>query len=226
MAVPHILFAGGGDERDSLPLHEHFARWVDGGKLLFLPTALVNLPAMESSFRWLEEVFEPLGVVHIDMWPDLAGKTGVDLVAFDAVYIGGGNTFYLLQQLREQRVDEALRDFILAGHPVFGGSAGAIVLGADITSCAHIDEDIVGLKDLRGLEMALGCTVWCHYQSADQERIQAFVAQTGSPSIALTERAGVYREGDQLIAAGYDPLLLFTGGQPQTYQPGEIINLV
>ena len=225
MAVPQILFAGGGDERDSLPLHEMFARWVDGGRLLYLPTALVNLPAMESSFRWLEEVFEPLDLVHIDLWPDLTGKTAVDLMVFDAVYIGGGNTFYLLQQLRDMQMDEPLRDFILAGHPAFGGSAGAIVMGADIASCAHIDENIVGLEDLRGMEMALGCTVWCHYQSVDHERIQAYVAQTNTPSIALTERAGVYREGDKLVAAGYEALLLFNGGQPQTYQPGETVTL-
>ena len=225
MEIPQILFAGGGDERDLLPLHALFARWVNGGRLLYLPTALVSLPAMESGFRWLEEVFEPLNLVHIDLWPSLAGKKAVDLLVFDAVYIGGGNTYYLLQQLRDQRMAGPLREFILSGQPAFGGSAGAIVMGADITSCAHIDENIVGLDDLRGLEMALGCTLWCHYQSADLERIQAYVAQAKTPSIALTERAGVYREGDRLIAAGYEPLLLFRGGQPQVYLPGETVNL-
>jgi dipeptidase E len=143
--------------------------------------------------------------------------------AFDALYIGGGNTFYLLQQIRHHRLDHALDAFIAAGKPVYGGSAGAIILGYDISSCAHIDENIIGLEDFSGFDHALGTTLWCHYWSKDDGRIQKYVKCTGVPSIAISERSGVVREGDQLISAGYEPVVYFTLNGMKTIPVGNTI---
>ena len=224
MNKPRILFAGGGSEQDSRPLDEIFARWVGSkGRLLYLPVALVDEPSMQYGIRWVKSVFEPLGLTRIDAWKDLSGKTAQDLQSYDGVYIGGGNTFHLLNQVRVHHLDRALVDFILAGHPAYGGSAGAILLSHDISACVHIDPDIVGLRDLSALDLALGYTIWCHYQPADDPRIQDYNTRQGRSSIAISERAGVYREGDDLFAAGYEPAHVFDGVGKRTVAPGEKI---
>lgn len=214
------MFAGGGDETDSRPLDEIFAGWLGAGRLLYLPTALVHPSNKQAGCRWIQRAFEPLGVKNIEAWLDLPGKTARDLDAFDGVYIGGGNTFYLLQQLRQHQLDRALEDFIESGRPVYGGSAGAIVLGYDISSCAHIDENIIGLTDFSGMDQALGCTIWCHYQPNDRERIQRYVARTGAPSFGLSERAGLFRDGNNLYAAGYEPVVYFSMQGVEEIAPG------
>ncbi len=221
MAQPRIMLAGGGDERDSRPLDEIFAGWLGKGKLLYWPSALVHPSNKEAGYRWIQNTFAPLGVAGIDAWMDLTGKTARDLAPYDAIYIGGGNTFFLLQQLRIHQLDRALDQFIQEGKPVYGGSAGAIILGYDISSCAHIDENIIGLADFSGLDLALGYTLWCHYQPTDDERIAAYVRRTGIPSIALTEKAGVYRQGDHLYAAGSEPVVRWTLKERLAFSHGQ-----
>lgn len=217
------MFAGGGDEKDSRPLDEIFAGWLNGGRLLYLPTALVHPSNKQAGFRWIQQAYEPFGVKEIEAWMELPGKTARELDAFDGVYIGGGNTFYLLQQLRMHKLDRALETYIEKGRPVYGGSAGAIVLGYDIISCAHIDENVIGLTDFSGMDQALGYTIWCHYLPNDSDRIQRYVARSGAPSFGLSERAGMFRIGDGLFAAGYDPVMHFTLGGIEEIEPGQRI---
>ena len=220
MVHKRIIFSGGGDERDSRPLDEIFAGWVGTGRMLYLPTALVRPSNIQAGVRWIKQVFTPLGIKKIEAWETLLDKSASRLASFDAVYIGGGNTFYLLQQLRRYKLDLALDDFIQQGKPVYGGSAGAIVLGYDITSCAHIDENIIGLTDYSGMDLALGYTIWCHYTPEDEARIRAYVDRTGIPSIAAGERAGVSREGDHLYARGFEPVVHFTQQGQEVIPPG------
>ena len=204
------MLAGGGDERDSQPLDEIFAGWLGKGRMLYLPTALVHPSNKEAGYRWIQNTFAPFGITEIDVWMNLAGKTARDLEPYDAVYIGGGNTFFLLQQIRAYGLDHALDEFVHAGKPVYGGSAGAIILGYDITSSAHVDQNMIGLKDYSGLDLALGYAIWCHYTPEDDERVQSYVRRSGIPSIALTEKAGAYRQGDHLYAAGSEPVGRYT----------------
>ncbi len=227
MPQPRILFGGGGGEEASRPLDERFAQWLGPqARLLYLPTALVDPLSMQAGFRWAKSVFFPLGLTQMETWEDLAHKTARDLAAFDGVYINGGNTFYLLHQLRLYHLDGLLADFIQTGKPVYGGSAGAIILGKDITPCAHIDEDIVGLDNLAGLDLALGWAIWCHYQEADAARVQQYVTQSGVPALALTERAGLYREGDTLYAAGYDPVRVFAENVVRVVPAKEAVTVI
>lgn len=223
MTDSRLLFGGGGDERDSRPLDEIFAGWVGKGRLLYLPTALVHPSNKEAGLRWMQQTYAPLGIQDIEAWMNLPGKSAREMAEFDAVYIGGGNTFYLLQQLRHYHLDTGLEEFIQQGKPVYGGSAGAIVLGYDIISCAHIDENIIGMTDYAGLDQALGYTIWCHYTPEDYNRIKDYVARSGIPSIALSERSGTYREGDHLIAAGYEPVVHFTLQGASEVPPGKQI---
>lgn len=219
---PRILFGGGGDEHDSRPLDQLFAAWLGPrARLLYLPTALVNQPALKSGFAWIRGTFAPLGITRIDAWFDLTGKTARDLLPYQGVYIGGGNTFYLLDQIRKNRLDMALSEFILQGSPAYGGSAGAAILARDIASVAHIDHDIVGLSDLRGLDLAFGHRLYCHSVSPNDTLIRDAVQRTGIPAIAISERAGLRREGEHLYSAGFEPAHLFSGDQKTTFQPGD-----
>ncbi|MGE5222441.1 MAG: Type 1 glutamine amidotransferase-like domain-containing protein [Omnitrophica WOR_2 bacterium] len=204
------MFAGGGDEHDSYLMDEIFTGWLGKGRLLYLPTALIYPAAMASGCRWMQSTMAAFGITAIEAWIDLAGKAAPDLYQYDAVYIGGGNTFYLLKELRTYGLDRALVEFARQGKPIYGGSAGAIILGSDITSCEHIDHNIVGLKDYHGLDLALGHTIWCHYTPQDSERIESYVRRSGIPSIGLTEKTGAYRSGSHLYAVGAEPAAYFT----------------
>lgn len=70
-----LMLAGGGNATDSRPLDEPFADWTlsgeGGGRMLFLPVAMDERETdYEECLRWVESVFEPLGVPDIEMWTD------------------------------------------------------------------------------------------------------------------------------------------------------------
>lgn len=50
----------------------------------------------------------------------------------DLIWVGGGNTLYLLQQVRKSGFDKFVTKKIVEGVPYVGSSAGSIILGPDL----------------------------------------------------------------------------------------------
>ncbi len=58
----------------------------------------------------------------------------------DAVFVAGGNTFWLLHMLQSKKLTGILRNKIFNGLPYFGESAGAVILYNDIAPASAIDD--------------------------------------------------------------------------------------
>lgn len=58
----------------------------------------------------------------------------------DFIYISGGNTFFLLQELKRTGTDKLLKEQINAGTPYIGESAGAMVLSPAIEYVKGMDD--------------------------------------------------------------------------------------
>jgi dipeptidase E len=71
----------------------------------------------------------------------------------EAVFLGGGNTFVLLDELRKSHFDELLISMHHAGKLLMGESAGAVVLGPTIQPIRFIYEPETDpeLSDFAGL---------------------------------------------------------------------------
>lgn len=194
----HVIFAGGGGASDSVPLDEVFARWSTHGTVLYWPFASDTPP--EACLRWFESTYGPLGVHDPVMWRSLDEMEGADLGNYSGVYIGGGNTFSLLESVRRANAAEPLADFVRDGGVIYGGSAGAILLGRDI-----------------------GHAIWCHYQPTELPSIQEWSRERRHPVLALSERAGIVREADHLAVVGFDPVLRIDGDRSRELQVGELL---
>jgi dipeptidase E len=147
-----------------------------------------------------------------------------ELNNFNGIYIGGGNTFRLLHLLRSSGFDTALINFVEHGGAIYGGSAGAILLGRDIMSCAHMDTNDVGLRDTTGLDLVNGYAIWCHYQLEDDTRIFSLAKKYNIAVLALSERSGVCAEDEQLLAIGLEGVRKITGNSKQYIEVGGICN--
>ena len=62
------------------------------------------------------------------------------LAAVDALFVAGGNTFYLMQQIRQKGLFEDIRTFILSGRRYIGASAGAAICGPSLQPIQGIDD--------------------------------------------------------------------------------------
>lgn len=224
MTEPRIMLAGGGSAEDSQPLDKVFAAWTGrGGRMLYLPIAMSGNPHTDyaSALDWVSGVFQPLGVGEIEMWAGLEGYAREELSGFDAVYIGGGNTFLLMELLRSSGFDRHLSEYAARGGAIYGGSAGAVVLGRNVLTASHLDPNEVALTDTRGLDLARGHAIWVHYREEDDPLIYEYIHKYMIPVLALTERGGVGIEGERIIAWGHEPSYRFTRRRKREIKPGE-----
>ncbi|MDT2829844.1 Type 1 glutamine amidotransferase-like domain-containing protein [Vagococcus carniphilus] len=60
--------------------------------------------------------------------------------ASDIIFVAGGNTFYLLQELRRSGADQLIEEHINSGKLYIGESAGSIIMSPDIDYIKEMDE--------------------------------------------------------------------------------------
>lgn len=81
-----------------------------------------------------------------------------NLLKSDAIFLGGGNTFYFLKHLRAQGLLAPLRIYAKNGGILMGLSAGSIMLTSNIKTAQvpslEADDNDVGLKNLKALNLA------------------------------------------------------------------------
>ncbi len=100
------------------------------------------------------------------------------LLASTILMITGGNTFKLLNHLRQSGLDQAVIQFWKKGGVVLAGfSAGAIVLGPSIKTAKTGNPSEVGLTDLSGLGI-VNFQVWPHYEPSQDEEISRYKSTT------------------------------------------------
>lgn len=219
-----IALGGGGSAEDSRLLDAVFAKWVGTqGKMLYLPLAMRGLPLamrglaeFDSCLAWITNTFAPFNITNITMWRDLSLHSKTELNEFDAVYIGGGNTYSLLAQFLENDFVSCFCEYVHDGGIVYGGSAGAVVLGKDLRTVTHIDTNSIGLKETACLNLVQDHAVWVHYTEQDDPRIEQFYQEANCPVIAVSERTGVIIEGGKMQTVGYETAYRFDldGKQP------------
>ena len=220
------LFLGGGG-KDSIELDKKFVSSLDLSKpLLYIPIATNTAKYPYSGcVAWLSSVLGPFGVTNIVMWTedDLKTKTENDFGQFGGVYIGGGNTFKLLKELKEFGTFEILRSLALKNIPIYGGSAGAIILARTIIPAMSADENKVGLVDFSALNLVKDFDVWCHYTGAENDSIRDYMKKFNLPKIiAIPENAGVIVSDVEIEVVGLGKASVF-GQKEATYSAGEKI---
>ncbi len=215
-----IFLSGGGHERHTFELDEVFLEGVNS--ILYIPIAWAN-EDFGSCLRWLTNaISQHRDNVKIEMLTDL--NKDVNLGDYDAVYIGGGNTFKLLKKIRESRFDRKLLDYHAAGGTIYGGSAGAMIWGRDISIgliCSDVDVNEVGLTDTRGFDVLKGMDVQCHYRSDELEVNWRYVAQNGRNVVALPNESGLLLENGKITVLGTKPVSLITKSGSTEYRPNQ-----
>lgn len=108
------------------------------------------------------------------------------LVENDFIYVAGGNTFFLLQELKRTGADKVLVQEINKGKLYIGESAGAIVVAADIGYSAEMDnvEKASALKDYSGLNL-IDFYVVPHYKNWEMGKAAEKIISTYSASLHL-----------------------------------------
>ena len=140
---------------------KHFLRYLPKDpqkiKLTFIPTAA---EVEEGDLQWLKNDKQSLVDAGFQITEfTLTGKDQEEvrqmLNKTDFVFVSGGNTFYLLQEMRKSGFSDLISSYIKKGLIYGGSSAGSLVAGPDISLVKELDDSSLApeLKDYKGLNL-------------------------------------------------------------------------
>ncbi|MCC2255999.1 Type 1 glutamine amidotransferase-like domain-containing protein [Ruminococcus sp. CLA-AA-H200] len=131
---------------------------LKGKTVTYIPTAgIAEMPDGDISEMTADETktLQSLGLTVDVLEVSSAAEAEIDqkLTENDVIYIGGGNTFFLLQELRRSGADKILIREVNSGKPYIGESAGAVIACPDIGYCSGMDDPAKApeLNDYTGL---------------------------------------------------------------------------
>ena len=113
---------------------------IKGKRITFIPTASL----VEEVRFYVDDdrkAFEELGIIveELEITAASPDKILEVLNRNDYIFVSGGNTFYLLQELRRKGADILITEQIRAGKLYIGTSAGSVILCPDIEFVKEMD---------------------------------------------------------------------------------------
>lgn len=156
-------------------------------KVLFIPTA----SRTEDELYYVEESRKELLDVGIKeeniIIYNLDYTISNDVLdEISVVYVCGGNTFYLLNKIREVKFDSVLNKLMQNGVLYVGASAGSLVVGPNINIPDYSDTNDICISDFNGLNIT-DIVVVPHYLEKQKERIDEAKKITKYPIVPLTD---------------------------------------
>ncbi len=149
-------------------------------------------PKTEYYFEKLKAVFSQLGITNFELVPIDTDKTITELQTLldrvDMIFISGGDTHYLRDQIMRPEVATLIRAQAKAGKLIIGQSAGAIVLTPN-THTTELLEDEPQNKTGNFESLNLVDFEFLPHFSPDMpiDRIQAYAKTTSHKIIAASE---------------------------------------
>ena len=150
-----------------------------------------------------------------------------DAIAFcKGIFVGGGNTFVLTQQLYQNDLWEVLKKSIINGTPFLGTSAGSNICGLSIQNTN--DMPIVAVPSYSALGI-FPFNINPHYFETDTNlkhngesratRIKEYFAYNNVPVLGLKEGSFLRIKNEKIILKGKLSALLFTKNAIEELEP-------
>ena len=206
-----LFISGGGHAHESYLLDSLFVQSLIRKKLLYIPLGLQrDFIGYDECYEWIVRTLgqhsdEPL---DIEMWIDLSHHKTALLQNVDAVYIGGAKHSYELAQLfHRSEFAAALVNLVSRGGSLYGGSAGAAVIGKNV-AFEHFGHDAT-FRFHPGLELIAEYSICCHYLPEQNPAIRKFSFESNAAVIAIPENSGLFVEKNEVKVVGYGSVAIF-----------------
>ncbi|HBY19994.1 MAG: hypothetical protein A2Y24_01445 [Clostridiales bacterium GWE2_32_10] len=120
--------------------------------------------------------------------------TEEEILKYDAIWVSGGNTYYLLDTIRKTGLDEKLAKALEKGVLYMGASAGSMVATVNIDVTYFMDNNFLNLQDLKGMDF-FHTRIIPHKRMEWEKGILECKEKIKEDIIVLTDEEAVYVEG-------------------------------
>lgn len=213
-----VFLCGGGAGEQTIEANKRLNQVIDHTKpCLYIPLAM-EADMYDSCYKWISGELKDLDIPYIDMVRSAEELAEKDLSAYSVLFIGGGNTYKLLYDIKRCGMFEKIREYLENGGVAFGGSAGAIIFGEDLESCKLDDPNEVDLKDTAGYDVLGGISVLCHYTNRtteEDEKNKEFLLSISDHRriLAMPEEVTVFVNDDKVEIIGDRPYYYYEKGE-------------
>ncbi|BCJ93701.1 putative peptidase Lmo0363 [Anaerocolumna cellulosilytica] len=167
--------------KDVAELFEEFASMELVGKTVtFIPTAALH-EKVNFYVKSGRKALEKMGLIVEEL--EISSATQAEIVnklqSNDFIYVSGGNTFFLLQELQRVGADKIIKDEIESGKIYIGESAGSMILAPDTEYVKDMDDYKIAtdLSDFHGLNIVDFYPVPHHNCSPFQKAVERIISK-------------------------------------------------
>jgi dipeptidase E len=223
--MPGRLWFGCGSAVDERGL------WLDmlvgrRARIVYWPFAL-GPEMLTGADDWLRSNLDVLGLEYeLTTWASLENHRPEELTTHvaDLLFVGGGNTFRLLDHARGHGFIEPVRSFWRAGGDYYGGSAGAVLACDSIAIAVGHDANEPGLDDLDGLGLFPGAAILPHFTPEQLDSTRRWARVHDTTVIGMPESIGLrHADGDSTVV-GAGALTRITATAVQRFTPGQSLS--
>jgi len=194
-------------------------------RIAFVPFALQDQAGYTARAR---DRFRAIGIEVAPVEEGAAGSAAVE--AAEGIFVGGGNTFRLLDRLHRSGLLGPVRSRVLGGMPYLGSSAGTVIASPTIRTTN--DMPIVQPASFEALGL-VPFQINCHYLDPDpaslhmgetrETRLREYLEENEAPVLGLREGSWLEVEGGpgalRVVLRGLAAARIFRRGAESTECP-------
>lgn len=210
-----LFLCGGGSGKQILNALYKFSNVINREKpILYIPLAMEN-KKYDSCYDWFKNEIKLVNLDKFEMVRSSLELSQKKLDNYSALFIGGGNTFKLLKELKENNNDEKIKSYLKNNGIVFGGSAGAIIFGKDINSCLLDDENNINLNNTEGFDFLNGYSILCHLKNKNFNKNLEYLNEYSKKNkvIYLPEEDVIFINNKKIGIIGTSKYVIFKNGK-------------
>ena len=159
------------NEKSKNAIINNLGKDIKDVKLLFIPPAKATKEELYNEKyqnRIMKYGFSKKNIYVLNYFePDKSRSLKID-----TIYVGGGNTFLLLDRLRKCNFDKDIVNYVNNGVIYIGGSAGTHIVTKNIKHVLYFDENTVRMTNFKGLGLFNGIII-CHYDKSREKILKS-----------------------------------------------------
>lgn len=210
-----LFLCGGGSGKQILNALYKFSNTLNKEKpILYIPLAMEN-ERYNSCYDWFKNEIKIMNLSNFEMVRSSYELSQKKLEDYSALFIGGGNTYKLLNELKQNNNYNKIKEYLKNDGIIFGGSAGAIIFGKDIDSCLLDDKNNIDLKDTKGFNYLNDYSILCHLKNKNFNKNLKYLQEYSKNNklIYLPEDVVIFINNKKISIIGTSKYVIFKDGK-------------
>lgn len=210
-----LFLCGGGSNKQIMFALKKFKSVLKKDKpILYIPLAMKK-ENYTSCKEWFSKEIKYIGINSFEMVTSSKELLEKDLNSYCALFIGGGNTYKLLNELSENGNIEKIQNYLNNNGIIFGGSAGAIIFGKNINTCLIDDGNDVNLKKCDGFNYLNDFSILCHLNKSNLKKNYNYLKEYSKKNkvLYLPEEDVIFINNNKIKFIGTNKYAKFINGE-------------